>query len=214
MANLGQMVSFIQAGLIDTNSQAVSRDQIVYYINDSIDHWKNIRFWFNERFGTDVLTPQDGTIPLPADFLIPATNYDGFLIEYSYTRYPLQKITQQQYDGLYLANGYGLPRTYARVGQDYEVYFLPDRSYTIKMHYLTKQDTLENDDDTNDFTDYASRLINLWTLANISGELRQDASQETYYRAAAEDEYTRLCVRTNKENATGRLTLSSLLTTW
>lgn len=214
MANLGQMVSYVQARLIDPNAQAVSTDQIIYAINESIDYWKTRRFWFNERFATDVLTAQSSLIPLPDDFLVTATNYDGFLIEYSYTRYPLQKITQQQYDGLYLANGYGLPRTYARVGQDYVLYFIPDRAYTIKIHYLTTQDTLENDGDTNDFTDYASRLINLWTLANLSGELRQDTTMETYYRAAADDEYRQLCVRNNKENATGRLTLSSLLTTW
>lgn len=212
MATFAQMKTYISARLIDVNNQSVSLASIGDAINDSISYWKTTRFWFNEEFATGTMTLQDGTIPLPNDFLIPVDDLDGFLIEYSDTRYPLAKLSASQYDGTYLSNGFGLPRYYARVGQDYEVYPLPDRAYTVKSHYLKDYPTLVNDSDTNDFTIEASRLINLWTLADLMAELRQDDKMETYYRSAATDQAQNLLMRTTKSNATGTLSNDSFLT--
>jgi hypothetical protein len=183
-------------------------------INQAIAYWKFRRFWFNEVFDTGTMTAQDGTIPLGSQFLVPATDYDGFVIEYASSRYPLNKVTQQVYDGYYQTNGYGLPTMYARIGQDYEVYPLPDQAYTIKRHYLKEYTALTTDGATNDFTTYADRLITLWTLANMSAEFRQDDKMETYYRAASDTEFNNLCVMTDKSNASGQLTINSSLTTY
>lgn len=210
MANFGQMAAYIAKRLIDPSGVAVSYDDIKEAINDAIRYWKFRRFWFNEVVDTATLTTQNGTIPLPALFLVPVTGDDGFYIEYGNIRYPLSKISQQVYDGILLSNGFGLPRWYTKdANLQYQCYPLPDQNYVVGRHYLKDYADLTTDAATNDFTTYASRLINLWTLGNLVTELRQDMDMGSYYRDASQNEYRQLRVLTDKENATGKLTLYS-----
>lgn len=211
MATFGDIQTAVSKRLLDPNNQAVSSSDVSSAINDAIRYWKFRRFWFNEVFDSVTLTEQYAVIPETGDILVPSLLDDGFVIEYSNLRYPLRKILQQQYDELYQSNGYGLPFSYARVGEEFVVYPLPDRAYTLKRHFLKEYAPLVIPADTNDFTDYADRLIMLWSCANLSAELRQDSQMETYYRAAAEDEYRQLGVMTRKSNSSGRLRTTSLL---
>jgi hypothetical protein len=212
MSTFGEMQSYVSKRLLDPNNISVSSSDVAQAINDAISYWKFRRFWFNEVSDTATMTAQDPSFPYPSDFLVPATKDDGFNIHYSAMRYPLAKITQQQYDGLFLTNGYGIPRWYARIGnEEYKCYPIPDQAYTVGRHYLKDYDALVNTSDTNDFTENADRLINLWALANLSAELRQDDKMEAYYRQAANDEYRNLRVMTNKANGTGKLTIYSNL---
>ena len=211
MATLADVQSAVSERLLDPGNEAVSAASVVSSINDSIAYWKFRRFWFNEVRDTATLTQSVGTIPLPSDFLVPVSDDDGFAIEYSNMRYPLRKVSQQEYDGAYLDNGFGLPRTYARIGQEYKVFWLPDQNYTISRHYLKDYAALVAPTDENDFLVYATRLITLWTLANLSAELRQDDKMEAYYRSAANDELNNLNRMTMKSNGTGRLSLSTFL---
>lgn len=91
------------------------------------------------------------------------------------------------------------------------VYPLPDRAYTVNVHYLKEYEPLVADSDTNDFTEKANRLILLWATANLTAEFRQDDKMETYFRGAAEDEYRQLRVMNDKMNGSGKLTLDSNL---
>lgn len=209
MATFVQMKDYVSTRLIDSNNEAVSAATVGQAINDSIAYWKFRRFWFNEAAYSANFTVQDATIPLPNMFLVPVTDTGGFFVSYSNIRYPLTKISDTEYDQLYLDNGYGLPRVYARVGGAYEAYPIPDQAYSCHTRYLKDYNDLSADSDTNDFTDNADRLINLWALANLSAELRQDDKMEAYYRAAAEAEYRNLSVMTDKSNGTGRLSLGS-----
>lgn len=212
MATFGEMTVYCSKRLIDASNQAVSESDVQTAINESIAYWKFRRFWFNEVADTATLTAQNAAFPVPSDFLMPATQDDGFYIEYGNDRRPLSKISQQQYDELFLSNGYGLPCWYARLGGDgYQCYPIPDDAYTVGRHYLKDYTALSATNDTNDFTNNASRLINLWTLGNLITELRQDAAQGDYYRAAAQDEYRNLRVRTDKENSSGKLAIYSNL---
>jgi hypothetical protein len=214
MANFSSMITYIAKRLIDPNNTAVSTDDIGQAINDAISYWKFRRFWFNEVNDTATLTAQDGSFPYPDDFLVPSQQDDGFNIQYGNMRYPLVKITSGQYDALFLNNGYGLPRWYARLASgQYQCYPLPDRDYVVGRYYLKDYADLTNatGQDTNDFTDHAPRLIELWALANLSAELRQDDKMEAYYRSGAADEYRNLRVMTNKANGTGKLVIKSKL---
>lgn len=212
MPTFSAMKTYVAKRLLDPNGTAVSADDVGQAINDAIDYWKFRRFWFNEINDTATLTAEDPVFPVPSDFLVPAMDDDGFNIRYGNIVYPLVKITQSQFDGIFLTNGYGLPSWYARVGQEYKCYPIPDQAYTVGRHYLRDYDALVNPSDTNDFTDNASRLINLWALANLSAELRQDDKMETYYRSAADNEYKNLMVMTRKSNASGKLSINSFLT--
>lgn len=212
MATFAQMKTYVSKRLIDASNTAVSSSDVGDALNDAVTYWKFRKFWFNEVDDTATLTAYSGNFPYPTDFLVPASNDDGFNIQYSNMRYPLAKISQSQYDGIFLNNGFGLPRLYARIGDtEYQCYPLPDQNYTVGRHYLKDYVALSADSDTNDFSTYATRMIELWALANLSAELRQDDKMESYYRAAAQDEYKNLMVLTAKKNSTGRLTINSRL---
>lgn len=212
MATFLEMQTYVSKRVIDPANTAIDLSDVKQSINDSIAYWKFRRFWFNEVNDTGTMTAQSAAFPYPDDFLVPATGDDGFCIEYGGVRYPLVKTTQQVYDGLYVSNGYGLPTCYARTGDDeYQCYPIPDQAYTVRRHYLKDYDALSADADTNDFTDNAARLIELWTLGNMVTELRQDVEMGNYYREATQNEWRNLRVLTDKKNGTGKLTIYSHL---
>ena len=215
MATFGEIQSSVSKRLLDPDNIAIPSSDVADGINDAIRYWKYRRFWFNEVSDTATILEQDPVLPYPSDFLVPVQDDDGFNIQYSSMRYPLTKITQQVYDGLFLSNGYGIPQFYAKIGnQGYRCYPIPDRDYTVGRHYLKDYVALTQSADENDFTTYASRLVLLWTCANMSAEFRQDDKMESYYRSAAEDEYRQLTVMTDKVNGPGKLTINSVLTTY
>lgn len=217
MATFAEMKQQVSLRLIDPNNKSVSSASVGLAINEAISYWKFRRFWFNEVRDTGTIVNQTSVIPLPVDFLVPAKDSSAFSINYSNLRYPLTKISAAQFDALFLTNGYGLPIWYSRTrltGSDietYQVYPIADRDYEVLRDYLKEYAALSGDTDTNDFTIYAPRLINLWSLANLSAELRQDEKMETYYRKAAMDEYRQLQVMTDKSNASGSIAIHSSL---
>lgn len=211
MATFQDMQTAVSKRLLDPNNVSIALSDVANSINDSIAYWKFRKFWFNTIDDQVTMTYQDPVIPMTGDILVPQYDDDGFNIEYSSMRYPLKKISQQVFDALYLTNGYGLPAFYARTGQEFQVYPIPDRAYTLNRRYLKEYAALSGDTDTNDFSVYASRLIILWTLANMSAEFRQDSTMESYYRTAANDEYRNLRVMADKNNGSGKLTIYSIL---
>lgn len=213
MATFAEMTVYMSKRLIDPDNTAVSADDVKQEINTSIAYWKKRRFWFNEVNDTATLTAQNPDFPYPDDFLVPVIQDAGFVIEYGGIRWPLSKVDMPVYDSLFLTNGYGLPRWYARNGnEEYQCYPIPDQNYTVRRHYLKDYEDLENDGDHNDFTDYADRLIELWGIGNLFYELRQDEESGDKFHAKAMDEYRQLQVMTNKANSSGKLVLTSTLT--
>lgn len=212
MANFGDIVTNVSQIIIDPNNTAVDVATVKTYVNKAIAYWKLRRFWFNEVNDTATLTTHDNAFPYPSDFLVPALKDDGFCIEYSGIRYPMAKISEPAYDSFYIANGYGLPTWYARTGSDeYRCWPIPNMDYTVRRHYLRDYEDLVNDADTNDFTDYASDLIEAWASYRIASRLRQDLVDADELQKQAMDEYRQLRVMTNKANATGKIALSSNL---
>lgn len=212
MANLGAIQSYVAKRLIDPNGTAVDAEDVKIGINESIRYWKLRRFWFNEVNDTATLTAGSAAFPYPADFLVPALKDDGFAIEYGSIRFPLSKVSKPQYDNSYISNSKGLPRWYARMAnQEYQCFPIPNVDYVVQRHYLKDYADLVNSSDENDFTQNADRLLKLWTLSNLTQELRQDTQQASYYRTAANDEYISLQSFTNKANAAGKLTIHSNL---
>lgn len=209
MATFGEIQTSVSKRLLDAQNVSVSQQDVATALNEAIKYWKYRRFWFNEAVSSQTMTLQDGTLPLPSDFLIPAYDDGAFVIVYSQQRYPLCKAGQQAYDDMYLDNGYGLPRVYARVGASYEAYPLPDRAYTFLVRYLKDYDEIafDNYNATNDWTQFADRLLLFWACANLIAELRQDDKMEAYYRNGAENEFNNLMRSTNRQNSSGSLTV-------
>lgn len=207
MATFAQIKAKISGRLLDPNNTAVSSADVASSINDAIRYWKSTEFWFNSAVSQQTMTAQDGTIPLPSDFFVPATQTGAFSVEYSEQRYILRKVSKLEYNATWMGNGYGIPQIYARIGQDYECYPLPDRAYTVNVYYLKDYDDLVNDGDTNDFTNNADRLITLWATANLISEFRQDEKMESYFRNAAVNEADQLATVSRAENASGNLVI-------
>lgn len=211
MATFGEMQTYVSARLLDPNNTAVPSSSVASALNDALRYWRIRRFWFNTASQDLTLTQGDPLIPLPDDFLVELPMNDGFVIAYGSMRWPLIKKNPREYDDVYLTDGLGLPEIYTVKAGDYFCYFIPDQNYTIRVYYLKQYEDMENSNDTNDFTENAERLLELWALANLSAELRQDDKMESYYRAAAQDEYKNLGVFNAKVNSPGHLSVHSYL---
>lgn len=211
MATFGELQSSVSSRILDGSNTAVSASNVAASINNSIRYWKYKRFWFNQVSDTVTMTLNDATIPLTGDFLVPLYDDGGFVLEDNGIRYPLEKISDAQYNRIFTDDCIGLPNCYARLGQSYEVYPIPDSAYVMRREYLKEYADLVNSSDTNDFTNYADRLILLWTCADVSAEYRRDLEMENYFRNAARDEYMTLTMMTNKSNGSGKLTLNTYL---
>lgn len=211
MATFGELQTAVSKRLLDASNTAVSASDVAAAINESIAYWKFRRFWFNEVTDSVSLTAQNSVIPETGDILVPNSENGSFSIQYSDMRYQLTKINQEDYNNLWLGNGYGIPQYYARIGDEYHMYPLPDRNYDLKRTYLKEYAALVNDSDTNDFTNYAYRLIRLWTVADLIAEFRQDEKMESYFRNSANDAYRQLQVMSDKSDGSGSLSLNSSL---
>lgn len=214
MATFGEMKTWVSKRLQDANNTAVSLSDVGDLINMALEYWKNRRFWFNEITDTATLTQSNATIPLPSDYLVPSID-DGFVIEYSGIRYPLRKVSESLYNQMYLSNGIGQPWYYSRQADDeYVVYPIPDRDYTIRRFYLKDYEEFSSDSDTNDFSTYGKNMVQYTAAAWGSRDFRQDTAMYDAFWAQAQREYQSLLVTTRKANATGALTLTSMLTSY
>lgn len=215
MATFGAMKTWVSKRLQDPNNTAVSASDVGDLINMALSYWKNDRFWFNEITDTTTLAQSDPAVPLPSDWLCPSID-DAFVIEYSGIRYPLKKVSESQYNAMYLSNGIGQPWWYARLASsdEYQVYPIPDRDYTLLRFYLKDYDDFSSDSDSNDFSDKANILLQYTAAAYGSRDFRQDLNMYQAFMDRANNEYENLLVTTRKDNATGSLTITSMLTSY
>lgn len=211
MATLAQMRTWVSKRLQDPDFTAVSSADVDELINQALSYWKNTRFWFNEVTDTTTLTTSDNSIPLPDDWLCPSID-DCFVIEYSGIRYVLKKLAEPMYNAIYLSNGIGQPFWFSRQADtEYKVYPIPDRDYTLRRFYIRDYADLVADDDENDFSIKAPRLLQYTAAAYGNRDFRQDMDVYAAFFAEAEREEQSLLATTRKDNATGSLTLSSML---
>ncbi len=214
MTTFAQMKAFVSKRLQDPNNTAVSSADVGDLINQAQSYWKNVRFWFNEITDTTTLAQSNPAVPLPADWLVPSID-DCFVIEYSGIRYPLKKVSESQYNAMYLSNGIGQPWWYSKQASDnYQVYPIPDRDYTLRRFYLRDYADFSADGDENDFSDNAAFLLQYTAAAYGSRDFRQDMVMYKAFMERALDEEQNLLVTTRKDNATGSLTITSMLTSY
>ena len=214
MATLGALITAVSKRLLDTSNTIVSTADIADSINAAIGYYKFYRFWFNESEATITLTEGSGDIDLPDDFLIDLPDNETFTIVYQGVNYPLVKLDSSMFNNEDNA-GTGMPYCYTFRGNSYECYYLPDQDYTADCRYLKEYDAFQTDGSedalSNDFTTYAERLIMYNALSRLHGELRQDEKMEVYYTSRAGDELKNLQRRTQMQNASGQLTVESII---
>lgn len=214
MATFSQMKTWVSKRLQDPNNTAVSSDDVGGLINEALNYWKNVRFYFNEITDSTTLLQGNPVISLPTDWLCPSIN-DSFVIQYSGIRYPLRKISETMYNAFYLSNGVGQPWYFARLANaEYQVYPIPDRDYTVLRFYLKDYDDFVADGDTNDFSEKATNLLQYTAAAYGSRDFRQDMAMYQAFWNQAQFEENSLLVTTRKDNATGAMTIYSMLNTY
>ncbi len=214
MATFGEMKAWVSKRLQDPNNTAVSSSDVGDMINQALKYWKNVRFYFNEQTDTTTLLQGDPSIPLPTNWLVPSID-DAFVIEYSGSRYPLKKVSESQYNAMYLSNGIGQPWGYAKLANSgYQCYPIPDRDYTLRRFLVSDYDDFVSDSDTNDFSVEAEFLLKYSAAAYGSRDFRQDMDMYKAFWDQANLEEENLLVTTRKDNATGSLTITSMLTSY
>lgn len=211
MATFGEMNIWVSKRLQDPNYTSVSSSDVGDLINQAQSYWENTRFYFNEITDTTTILQGNATIPLPVDFLVPSID-SAFVIEYSGIRYPLTKVSESQYNAMYLSNGIGQPFWFAKLATDqYQVYPIPDQDYMIRRFYLRSYDDFSAPTDENDFSDEAANLLQYTAAAYGSRDFRQDLTMYQVFWQQALDECKNLLNTTRKDNATGSLGISSFL---
>lgn len=222
-ATFGSLQTKISKKLIDANQTAVSGADVADAINDALHYWKQKRFWFNEAQTTltmDVNDPYvlgygntNSTYPnapvLPSNFLY-EFDKDGFVIPYSKLKYRFRKVAPAEFDDADI-QGIGIPYIYCYRNGNYEFYFYPNLAYSLTVNYVTDVVDMVNASDTNIFTINADRLLMYEALSHLYGENRQDMDQGMGYAGKADRESRLLKTRSSNNNASGHLSVSSIL---
>jgi len=205
MATLATIRGRVLAKLVDAGGSIAepTAAQVTAEINSVIDFYEPQNLWFNEMTATGTLTVGSDVVPIPADFnhfLEP----NALVVEQSNVRYPLVKVSPLQYDSMYAA-GTGLPRFFTYRNQGIQLYFIPDQAYPYRLYYNRSYADLVADGDSNDFTNYAERLIEYRTLAECYLNYRSDVEMGREYERKAQEELNRLVSQTRQRLATGNL---------
>lgn len=236
MPTFGALQTKISKKLIDAGQTAISGSDVGDAINDAQHFWKFRRFWFNERQTTLTMDVNDPFVfmsgsnnPAVANYplapVLPSTFLyefpeDGFVIYYSQSRYVMKKKNPKVFDEQAIGSitgtsstgsGAGLPFIYTFRHQSYEFYFYPNIAYSLVCNYITDYADLANASDTNDFTNYAARVLLYEALSHLYGENRQDEQQEGTYFQKAEREYQNLKMRGFQNQETGELVTENIL---
>lgn len=201
MATFGELKTRIAQKL---GNQSNLTSQIATAINETIIYYQQEAFWFNETSTTLTLNQGDPLMPnLPSDFLY-ETKKNGLVINYSSTRYVLNKKHPVIYDATNVQAS-GLPFMYKNQNGELYVYPYPDQSYSLILSYIKSYAELVNDSDSNDWTTYAVRLIEAQTLADLW--LDQGKSEDRYvaYLKKSEQEYLALKRRSDERRATDEM---------
>lgn len=223
VATFGTLQTKISKKLIDAGQTAIAASDVGDALNDALHYWKQKRFWFNEGQTTLTMDINDPYIlgygntnssypnapVLPSDFLYEFAK-DGFVIQYSSLSYRFKKVSPAEYDDTSI-QGIGIPYIYTFRNGNYEFYFYPNLAYSMTVNYVKDVNDMINSGDTNIFTTNADRLLMYEALSHLYGENRQDLDRDNQYAAKADREYRLLKTRSSNNNASGVLSVSSIL---
>ena len=206
MATFGELKSRIAGALIRNDLTT----QIEDTINRVIRFYQSRHFWFNEEVVTITLNAGDAVVPnLPSDFLYEVPQ-DGLTIVFNQSRFVLKKVHPGTYDEINY-DGQGLPYWYTNRNGQLLLYYVPDQAYDLQLYYVKNYPELTSDNQSNDWTNEAERLIFAKSMADLYLEQLHERGNtpslyETYEQRADEEE-RQLRIRNN-----ARIGTSSLIT--
>ena len=137
MATLSALRTLISNKLADGNLIDPTSAQIDAQINSTIEYYETDAFWFSEA--TSSLTATAGNPVLsgiPADFkqeILP----NGLTVIEGDVHYPLRKLSPLEYESIFIDDAQGLPRAYTYRKGQFELWYTPDKAYTVTLFYRT-----------------------------------------------------------------------------
>ena len=183
MATLSEIRSRLASKLGNDQVIDPTSAQIDQAINYTIDYYETDTFWFNQDVAELTATAGNRVLStgMPADFK-QEVQIDGLTVVYNQVWTPLRHITPLQYDSLN-AEQQGLPIAYIYRDGNFELFPYPDQAYTIRLFYIKSYSDLATDGGSNDFTNYATRLIEYKTLIDLLLDYRCDSERALTYQA-------------------------------
>lgn len=210
MATLAEVRTKIAEVLQDTGFTSISSASVDAIINDSLNFYKNERFWFNETAVTLTCTVGNPVLSgIPSDFLRELA-HGAMTLFYANVYYPINKVSSEAYDTRNIS-ALGLPQIYTYRNSAIEMYPYPNQAYQITLRYLKDYAPLAGDNDTNDFLTYVDRVIRLDALSRIYFEYKQDPKMAEIYANGAQNELQAVLRRSNVKSGAGSLQIDSVL---
>ena len=159
--------------------------QAATYINQSIKHYQNKTFWFNEKTIEFSTTASGEYINLTSDF----ANEYGLNIRINTNNYPLNRKTMQEMDELYISAGNytGYPQDYAIFNRQVRLGPVPNGGYPLIMHYKRRAEQLSATSATNVMIENADDLVIARAGKLMCGLVLQDTQRAQIFSVAEQE---------------------------
>lgn len=211
MATLSALRTRLANKLSDGQLLRPTSAQIDQAVNASIDFYENRYFWFQEALEALTTVAGNGTLTgVPADFKYQAHPNSLVLLKNNY-RYELQAISPVEFDAIANDIDNGLPKYYTYRNGAFEITPLPDAVYTVNLYYYKSYVDLVADGDNNDFTNYATRLIEYKTLLDLIEDYKPEDTRQATYKIKLKEEYDTIDNETYNRTATGKITPENIV---
>ena len=207
------MATFLE--MTTTIADMLNRSDLSTQIKDEINnaigyYYEAFRFWFQEKIGTfaTIASQQaygtaDGT---PTDI----NEIDYVKIAYaSNWNKELMRVTYQEIENYNIGNYTGKPEKFAIYQEKFYLWPIPDAAYTVTVAYTQTYSELSADADTNDFTNYATELIQYRAISAIYENYLFDNNEADRKRVREIEQLNRLVRKTEKYISSGQITATS-----
>ena len=210
MATLAELRTTILGKLDDGSVQRPDSSQVDAQINSTIRFYENNYFWFTQAVAGLSTTIGDRVLSgIPSDFKM-AIEPNAMVLIQNTIKYPMIHITSLEFDTLD-SNGSGRPMWYTYREGNFELYYIPDQVYDINLFYSKSYDDLTGDGESNDFTNFTTRLIEYRTLADLLLDYREDNERASVYLQRAKEELLKIMNETYNRTATGNLSTENII---
>lgn len=211
MATLSELRTGIADRLANGKLIDPSSAQIDSQINSTIDYYETKNFWFSETV-VDLATIAGDPIlgSIPSDFK-QQIQPNGLVVINGSSHIPMDKLTPLEYDTIFTDNSQGTPYAYVYRAGQFELWYTPDKVYTIKLSYRKSYADLVSDGDSNDFTIHAERLIRYKTILDLLRDYEVDMARAREYEPIVRDEYNAIKRETHERVTTGNLTTENIV---
>ncbi len=211
MATLSELNTLISNKIADGDVIDPTSAQIDAQINSTIEYYETDAFWFSEAISVLSTTAGNAVLgSIPSDFkqiIIP----NGLTVIEGNVHYPLLKLTPLEYESVFVDNAEGLPRAYTFRNNQFELWYTPDKVYTVNLFYRKSYADLTTGGSSNDFTNNAARLVEYKTIADLLRDYRSDTERALFYDQRVEIEYNKIKKQTNSRTVTGILTTENIV---